>query len=93
MIKNENCNGKNGMKGIVMNFIKKNEKTQSLGVEVDTKKSNLYYYCEDIMKLYGVSQSMSYKLINQCNTELKEKGKIIISGRVPKSYFNERMGM
>lgn len=49
-----------------------------------------YYFVEDLMTLLGLSRSKCYKIIKQLNEELEEQGYITISGRVPKSYCNQR---
>ena len=38
-----------------------------------------------------VSKSYAYKLIQQLNSELQEKGYITIAGRVNRQYFRERL--
>lgn len=52
--------------------------------------NSLFYSCEDIQKLLGVSRSKAYKLIRILNQELEAKNYIVISGKVPKRYFAER---
>ncbi len=49
-----------------------------------------YYTVDDVMKMVGVSQSKAYQIIRSLNTELKEKGFIIVAGKVSKKYFKER---
>ena len=44
---------------------------------------------EDVKEALGVSQSMAYKIIQQLNSEMKEKGFHTISGRVSAKYFSE----
>ncbi len=48
------------------------------------------YLVKDVMKILGVSKSKAYKVIQDMNEELKEKGYFIIAGKVPKTYFEER---
>jgi len=50
----------------------------------------LYYTSTDIQNLLGVSRSVSYKLMKELNEELKEKGYIVIAGKIPRAYFAER---
>lgn len=49
-----------------------------------------FYKVNDIQKILGVSSSKAYKIIQQLNKELKEKGYITIAGRVPIKYFKEK---
>lgn len=48
------------------------------------------YRVEDIKNILDVSKSMAYRIMQQLNKELKEKGYITIAGRVPIKYFNEK---
>lgn len=48
---------------------------------------------DKIAELLNVSKSKAYKIIQQLNKELKEMGKLTISGRVSKKYFEERIGI
>lgn len=49
-----------------------------------------YYTVKEVQALLGISSSKSYQIIRQLNNELKAKGFIIVSGRTPKKYFNEK---
>ena len=49
-----------------------------------------YMDVNDIAEGVGVSTSRAYKIIRTLNEELKEKGYLTISGRVPTKYFEER---
>ncbi|MEG0250237.1 MAG: transcriptional regulator [Peptostreptococcus sp.] len=53
------------------------------------------YYIEhkEVMKLTSSSQSSAYKIIRQCNKELKEKGYMTIQGKTPRKYLLERLGL
>ena len=44
----------------------------------------------EIMDAMGIKQAKAYEVIRQLNAELKEKGVYTVSGRVLKSYFEER---
>ncbi len=46
---------------------------------------------EDVMELLDCKQSLAYKIIRTLNKELKAKGYVTISGRVPVKYLKERM--
>ncbi|MDE5771796.1 MAG: DNA-binding protein [Ruminococcus sp.] len=45
---------------------------------------------EDVVKELDVSKSYAYKIVQQLNKELTEKGYLTISGRINRKYFLER---
>lgn len=45
---------------------------------------------QDVADILGVSKGHAYKLIKKLNKELSEKGYIVIAGKVPRRYFQER---
>lgn len=53
-------------------------------------EKNIFYTAEDIAKILNISKPTAYRIIKCLNVELKEKGFIVISGRVPKKYFDEK---
>ena len=46
---------------------------------------------KDIAEICGISESKSYQVIRQLNTELEKKGYLTFAGRESAAYFNERM--
>ena len=52
---------------------------------------NKFMRVEEVAAELDVSVSYAYKIIKQLNDELKAKGFLIISGRVNRQYFNERL--
>lgn len=50
-----------------------------------------FYRVDDVMAMMQVKETKAYAIIRELNNELKEKGKIVINGRVPKKYFDERI--
>ena len=40
--------------------------------------------------MLGISRGHSYKLIQKMNAELSAKGYIVVAGKVPVKYFEER---
>lgn len=45
----------------------------------------------EIRKLLGgISESKAYQIIKQLNTELEQKGYLVIRGKVPRGYLEER---
>ena len=51
---------------------------------------NNFMRVEDVAKELGISISHSYKVMQQLNKELKEKGYMTIAGRVNRKYFMEK---
>lgn len=56
-----------------------------------TVKQLEFYRVDDVMAMMQVKETKAYAIIRELNNELKEKGKIVINGRVPKKYFDERI--
>ena len=52
---------------------------------------NQFMRAEEVAQELEVSKSYAYKLIQQLNAELREKGYITIAGRVNRQYFRERL--
>ncbi len=53
-------------------------------------KTATFLTAMEIANILGVSRSTGYKIVSILNSELKDKGYIIIPGRVSKKYFRER---
>lgn len=49
-----------------------------------------YIDAKELSQLLGISKSRAYRIIRQLNDELDEKGFIVIAGRVPTKYFEQR---
>ena len=52
--------------------------------------TSVFYTADDISVLLTVSKPTAYRIIKRLNDELTNKGFIVVSGRVPKKYFNEK---
>lgn len=52
--------------------------------------SKVFYTADDVAELLTISRPTAYRIIRKLNDELAKKGFIIISGRVPKKYFDEK---
>ena len=52
--------------------------------------SKVFYTADDVAELLTISRPTAYRIIRKLNDELAEKGFIIISGRVPKKYYDEK---
>ena len=53
--------------------------------------TNQFMRAEEVARELEVSKTYAYKLIQQLNAELREKGYITIAGRVNREYFRERL--
>ena len=52
--------------------------------------NTIYFTAQEVAVMLGVSRGQAYKLVKCMNEELAKQGYIVISGKVPKKYFNER---
>ena len=52
--------------------------------------TSVFYTADDISVILTVSKPTAYRIIKRLNDELTNKGFIVVSGRVPKKYFNEK---
>ena len=50
----------------------------------------MYITADEAAEILGVSKGYAYKIIRGLNSELKEKGYRVISGKVPTKYFEEK---
>ena len=48
---------------------------------------------EEVMDILQVSRSAAYHVMQRLNKELREKGYITHSGRIPRSYLMDRCGL
>ena len=48
---------------------------------------------EEVMDILQVSRSAAYHVMQRLNKELREKGYITHSGRIPRSYLIDRCGL
>ena len=46
---------------------------------------------DDVMQILGISKSAAYNIMRQLNNELKEKGYVVIRGKISRKYFEERL--
>ena len=45
---------------------------------------------DEIAKLLDVSKAFAYKVVRDLNNELKQRGYIVIAGKVSRRFFEER---
>lgn len=50
----------------------------------------IYLDADAIAELLGVSKGFAYKIIRELNEELKAQGYIVIAGKVPTKFFQEK---
>lgn len=53
-------------------------------------KNTLYYTAKDVEEMLGVSRGYAYKVVKKLNEELENQGYIVIAGRIPKKFFEEK---
>lgn len=53
--------------------------------------NSIFMRVDEVAKVLDVSESYAYKIIKKLNKELAEKGKIVVSGRVNRKYFYQRI--
>lgn len=49
-----------------------------------------FYNAEELAEVLGIGKSTAYTRIKQMNQELAEKGYLIIPGKIPIAYVQER---
>ena len=55
------------------------------------QNEKLYLTADEAAKMMGVSKSHVYKVMREMNKELKEMGYFVVSGKVNRKYFMERV--
>ncbi len=56
----------------------------------EVKENDMYVRVDTIIKDLQISKPLAYKLMKEMNDELRKKGFMVISGRVPRAYYQER---
>ena len=54
-------------------------------------KKSTFIHAKEVATELGVSEAHAYKIVRAMNSELKKKGFIVISGRVSRQYFDEKV--
>ena len=52
---------------------------------------SLFIKVDEVGELLGISRAEAYRIIKKLNSELAEKGYIVISGRVSRRYLEEQI--
>ena len=50
----------------------------------------VFYSADDLVEMLDVSKASAYKIIRELNDELKALGYIVLQGKVPKAYFEQK---
>ena len=53
--------------------------------------TNRFFTAKEVATILQISPVSAYRLIKKLNEELKNQGKITISGRISKRYFEEKI--
>ena len=59
------------------------------GVEGLEMKNSLFYSAKEVQEILGVSRGKAYKVVQELNEQLEQRGFIVIAGKVPKQFFQE----
>lgn len=56
-------------------------------------ESKRFYNAKEVASKLGVSETTGYRIIKKLNDELKEKGYIVVPGKISIRYFEEKVYM
>ncbi len=51
---------------------------------------NYMMTAQDVVDMLGVSKGHAYKIIRQLNRELEDSGYIVVSGKIPRAYWDKK---
>ncbi len=51
---------------------------------------NYMITAQDVVDMLGVSKGHAYKIIRQLNKELEDSGYIVVSGKIPRAYWDRK---
>lgn len=52
--------------------------------------NNYMVTAQDVVDTLGVSIGHAYKIIRQLNKELEDSGYIVVSGKIPRAYWDKK---
>ena len=52
--------------------------------------NNYMVTAQDVVDMLGVSKGHTYKIIRQLNKELEDGGYIVVSGKIPRAYWDKK---
>lgn len=53
-------------------------------------RNDTMVYADEVAAALGIAKETAYKIIRTLNKELEEKGYIVVSGRLPRKYWEEK---
>ena len=53
-------------------------------------ENRIYITAPELADMLGISSGHAYKIIHRMNEELKKQGYLVISGKLPRKYFEKR---
>lgn len=54
-------------------------------------QETMIYTAKDVAAMLAVSESKAYQIIRELNKELAEMGKLTITGKINKRFFDKKM--
>lgn len=51
----------------------------------------LYLNAAEVAEMLGIGLSQAYRLMRVWNEEIKQKGYLVIAGKIPIAYFSEKI--
>lgn len=58
---------------------------------VETKITSCFYSAAEVAQLLGISAGQTHQLMREWNKELEAKHYLVIAGKIPKQYLNEKI--
>jgi fructose-1-phosphate kinase PfkB-like protein len=62
-------------------------------INIDERRNNMHKTmmdATDVAQALGISKSHAYKIVRELNRDLKSAGYIVIAGKIPKAYWEQR---
>lgn len=53
-------------------------------------ETRVYLTAQDVAEILGISRSKAYQVIKELNGELEKRGYIVLSGKVPTKFLQEK---
>ena len=53
--------------------------------------NSIFYTANEVKEILGISRTRAYALVKELNSELASRGFIVITGKIPKKYFEEKI--
>lgn len=57
----------------------------------EAMQETMIYTAKDVAAMLAVSESKAYQIIREMNKELAEMGKLTITGKINKRFFDKKM--